>query len=191
MTQISLRHPYIRLSLLIGFLVCAYVGSAWSGLFDGMSPITLRDQIQALGSIGIAAYFAIFAIALLLGVPGIVFMLAGGLIYGTGWGFIVTFLAANFAILFCFTVIRLLGGDLSAELDNKRLIALRQGLKKNPFKSIFIMRFLFTTSPILNALFAVSPVSYREHFGASFAGLVVPVAVFVYFADWLILRFYS
>lgn len=191
MIQISFRHPYVRLSLLIGFLMFAYAGTAWSGFFDGMSPLTLRNQIQALGGIGIAAYFAIFAIALLMGVPGVLFMLAGGLIYGTSWGFVVTFLATNFAILFSFTVIRFLGGDLSAEFENKRLIALRQGLTKNPFKSIFIMRFLFTTAPILNAMFAVSPVSYRQHFSASFAGLVIPVAGFVYFADWLILRFYS
>ena len=186
-----MNNPLARLGIFLTCVLAVYAWMSISGLLDGVTPLTLRDLIQSMGPAGVLLYISLFVVGLLVYVPGVLFILAGGLIFGTGTGFFITLAATNIAIAASFVVIRLLGGDLSTHVTNTYLHRLSAGLSSHPLKSVVVLRMLFSTAPGLNFILAISSLSYRQHFLGTFIGLIAPVALFVYSADWLLAVLYS
>lgn len=147
-------------------------------------------MVQQWGAYGVLLYIVLFCVGLLLYVPGTLFIMASGLVYGQWWGTLIAFIGANFAITASFLVVRFIGGTPSEKELHPLIDRLLSTLHSSPIKNIAIMRVFLWTAPALNYLLALTAVSPRQHLLGSLIGTIVPVVVMVYLTDWLLLRMY-
>lgn len=150
-------------------------------------PLTLRNYIQGMGSIGVLLYLVLFCLLLLVSVPGMIFMIAAGMIWGSLYGSLVALLGANLAIHFSFYFVRKFqGAGFEADaVRNPFISRMLSGVERNPVKTVATLRFLVSTAPALNYGFALSSVSTRQHLLGTFLGSLVPVVAVVVFSERL------
>ncbi len=152
----------------------------------------MRLAVGEMGVLGVVLYVLLFCAGLVLSVPGIIFMVVGGLAWGKFYGALVALLGANLAIIFSFTVVRRFHGEgfEADKVDNAFLKKMLHGLERHPVRTMVIARFFLSTAPGLNYGFALSSVSDRQHLIGTLIGTVVPVTSIVFFSDWLLLQLF-
>lgn len=178
--------PWVRVLILALILGGVYLWIKNTGVLEQVSPEYVRDWIAQWGGLAVAAYFFVFALGQLLYVPGLIFVLAGGLAFGVSLGLLYGMLGATIAISVSFFVVRTIGGT---PLENPKVRWIRKALmtlNTRPLTSIFILRLFFSTAPWLNYILAMSRVSYREYIFASVLGFTPQVVLTVLFADWFL-----
>ena len=162
---------------MVGISVFRYFGIA-----ERFDPEALRIVVDETGWLGVLIYLLLFCAALVLSVPGIIFIVARGLAWGSFYGTLVAWVGANFAIIFSFTVVRRFNGAgfESEDIANKYLKRLLHGFELYPIRTIIISRFFFSTAPGLNYGFALSSVTDRQHLIGTLIGTTVPVTSIVF-----------
>ena len=168
-------------------LIGLYVLARRSGLLEDADPNRIREIVLQWGVYGIVLYVALFSLGLFLYVPGTLFVIAAGLAYGKLWGIPVALLGANVAVGFSFFAVRFIGGTPFEQHSHPLIEKLLKSLHVSPVKNIAFLRLIMGSSPALNYLLALSAVRPRQHFLGSLIGMIVPVALVAYLADWLIL----
>ena len=183
---ISKHWPKIRLLVLALVIFCIYTVVHKTGLLQQADSENIRDLVAGTGLFGVLIYFSIFTIGQLLYIPGMVFVAAAALAFGQGLGIFYGMTGAAISITVSFFLVRYIGGTPLATTRRRWIRPAVARLDTQPFKSIFIMRFIFSTAPWLNYLLAMSSVSYRHYISASLLGIIPQAVLTVYFADWLI-----
>ena len=80
--------------LLLGLALVA--GSLWLVLYrNQLDPALIENAMRTLGPWGPAAHVVLFALGTVLFVPGILFALAGGMLFGPVWGTILNLTGAT------------------------------------------------------------------------------------------------
>lgn len=171
-------------------LIGLYVYSRESGLLEQANPEQLRAVVQQWGAYGMVLFVVLFAIGQLLYVPGILFVVAAGLIYGGVAGFTIALIGALVAITVSFYAVRMIGGSPLQNTRKPFIGKMLQGLHDHPVRSIATMRLIVSTAPWLNYILALSAVQYRQYIIGSIIGMVVPIALTIYFTDWLLVRIF-
>ncbi|MGB5325390.1 MAG: VTT domain-containing protein [Pseudomonadales bacterium] len=176
-----------RLVVLLAVLLALIAIGQYFHLAERFEPAVLRGYIQALGIFGILLYLVLFCLGLLFSVPGILFMVTAGLVWGIFPGALIALAGANLAIIFSFTLVRRLNGAgfESESIKNALVRKMLAGLEHRPLRTIAVLRLLFSTAPGLNYGFALSAVSDRQHLVATLLGTIVPVIGIVFLSDWL------
>ena len=176
-----------RMLLLAAVLVSIYFSALALGLFQDLTPVSVREQIQAAGALGVGIYLLMFCLGLLVYVPGTLFMVVAGMAFGSVQGGLLAWFGANLAILVSFYLVRTVGGQPVAQLDNPRLQRWTNTLHSRPVRNVAVMRFLLSTAPGLNYFLALSGVHHAPHLVGTLLGTIVPVAVVVVLSDWFLL----
>lgn len=182
------KNALIRLALLFtGLLLLFYINrqSTWLSNID---PQTVREAVQQWGELGLAIYALAFIVGLLLYVPGTVFIVVAGLIYGPFWGSVIALLVANLAIFISFNLIRWLGGAATAEDIHPWLSKRLNAISRHPVRTIAFLRVFLWTAPALNYLLALTTVEQRHHLLGSFLGSAIPIITIVLASDYLLMR---
>lgn len=180
----------LRLPVLLLVLVGLYVYSRESGLLEQANPEQIRTVVQQWGAYGMVLFVVLFSIGQLLYVPGMFFVIAAGLIYGGIAGFTIAMVGALVAITVSFYTVRMIGGSPLQNTQKPFIGRMLQGLHDHPIRSIATMRLIVSTAPWLNYILALSAVQYRQYIIGSVIGMVVPIALTVYFTDWLLVRIF-
>ena len=104
----SLRHlvPRVVLALLIGALMAVAVLNR-----EKLDPAVLDAWIAGLGGWAPIGYVAVYALATTAFVPGTIFGLAGGALFGPVWGTVFNLLGATCGATLAFLVARYLAAD--------------------------------------------------------------------------------
>ena len=174
-----------RLWGVIAFLALLLLVFQLTGLRQQLSLELLHGAFLSHPLGGTLLFVLLFALGNLVQVPGWIFLAAAVLALGRLWGGAVTYLAANVSCLATFWLMRLLGGNALAELNNilaRRLIA---GLHAHPVSSIALLRLVFQTLPAVNVALALSGVRMRHYLLGTLLGLPVPIALYCLFFDYL------
>ncbi|MBT8138727.1 MAG: VTT domain-containing protein [Gammaproteobacteria bacterium] len=187
-TSPATRSSRKRLVILVVVLALLFSLGEYYNLAERFDPLALRDYIQSMGAMGIVLFLLLFCVMLLLSVPGMIFMVAAGLIWGNVQGSIIALLGVNLATAFSFLLVRRWHGSgfEAGAVRNKTMQRMLAGLEKRPVKTVAILRCLFSTAPALNYGFALSGLSTREHTIGTLVGSVLPVVGIVVGADWLL-----
>lgn len=180
----------LRLPMLFVILIGLYYYARSSGILDRANPDQIRDIVQQWGAYGAVLFIVLFTVGQLLYVPGIFFVIAAGIIYGGKIGFIIAFAGALIAITVSFFAVRLIGGSPLGNTKKPFIGKLLQGLHDRPIRNIAIMRLVVSTAPWLNYILALSSVKYRQYIIGSVLGMTIPIAMTIYFTDWLVLRMF-
>jgi len=145
----------------------------------------VKTLVESAGALGLLAYIAIFALGQLLGVPGLVFVAAGILIYGRVYGAGAGLLGAVVAMTVSFLVVRTVGGQPLGAMQKPFMRRVLAQLDARPVRAIVLLRLVFLLAPPVNYALALSKVRLRDFVLGSTLGLLVPIAVASIFFDWL------
>jgi len=173
----------VLLALLL-IVACVVVGKA-TGLDHMLSRERVKTMVEGAGALGLLAYLAIFSIGQLVGVPGLVFVAAGILIYGKLYGAVAGLLGAVVAMTISFLVVRGVGGQPLGGAQNRFMGRILAQLDERPIRAIALLRLVFWLAPPVNYALALSKVRLRDFILGSVLGLLVPIGIATFFFDWL------
>lgn len=175
-----------RLIILLAFVAALYVLVKNSDLAALSDTQAIQEAVYNAGALGILLFFAVFSLGQLLHMPGLVFVAAASLVYGEVWGFMIAMAGACIAISSVFYIVRFIGGKPLAQPNHRWLKYLTSGLESRPFRTIVLVRLVFSTGPWLNYALAMSSVNYRCYISASFVGMLPQILLTVYLTEWLL-----
>lgn len=176
------------------WLVLAFLALTWGvlRLLGGTSLISLQvlhDAFQQHLLGGTLLFCALFVVANLGQIPGWLFLAAAVLALGPAWGAGVTYVAACLSCSVTFWVVRAMGADGLRTLRGRWARRMFAQLDAQPVRSVFLLRLVFQTAPVLNYALALSGIPFRPYALGTLAGLPVPIALFSVFlrtlAGWM------
>jgi uncharacterized membrane protein YdjX (TVP38/TMEM64 family) len=179
------RVQWWRIALLVLLFVVPLAVAKLTGFDEWLDVDRIRELMARAGALGFLAFLVLFAIGELLHVPGWVFVGAASIAYGQGPGFAASYAGALVSVSISFFVVRAVGGQPLGAIKRPFLRRILARLESHPIGTVVILRLLLVLTPALNYALAMSKVRYREYLIGSAVGLVAPVALFVFFFDWL------
>ncbi len=177
---------YRRLLTLLLFVLALLLLERTLGLREHLNLQYLQQQLHGHPVSGLLLFVALFAVGNMLHLPGWIFLAAAVYTLGRLDGGVLTYVAASLSCVFTFVTIRLIGGDVSANLNHPFAVRLLAQLHTHPVRNVLLLRTVFQTLPTLNYALALSGVRLRDYVTGTLLGLPLPIAVYCLFFDYLI-----
>jgi uncharacterized membrane protein YdjX (TVP38/TMEM64 family)/rhodanese-related sulfurtransferase len=128
-----------RLLLLLALISVA----AWAILHpDQINLVSLEASLRSVGFWAPAAYVSLFAIGTLAFVPGLVFALAGGVLFGPVWGSLWNLVGATVGSTLAFLIARYLAGELVSRKAGGLLARLIDGVDAEGWRFVAFVRLM-------------------------------------------------
>lgn len=181
----------LRVVGIVLFLVGAYVLAQQSDFITTLDPYVVREAVSQWGALSVLAFIFFYAVGLLLYVPGTLFTVAGALLFGKLYGFLIVWVAANIAMNLSFILVRLIGGKLLDQVKQPLILKMMNRLDDHPIQTIIILRMTLFTAPALNTVLALCRVRGSDHFWGTLIGSIMPALTVVILTDWVLAYFYS
>ena len=124
-------------------LLLAAIASAvlWAAFHrDQFAVASLDRWLASLGLWAPIVYVLLFAIGTIVFLPGSLFALAGGALFGPVWGAILNLLGATLGASFAFLIARYLAGDWVAQKSDGHLKRLVDGVEKEGWRFVAFVR---------------------------------------------------
>jgi uncharacterized membrane protein YdjX (TVP38/TMEM64 family) len=180
---------YTRLAVLVAILAAAGYTAYRLGVFELGDPKRLGDVIRRARDVpALPVLFVLaYVIATVFGIPGTVFTLAGGAIFGIVLGSILNWAGATLGAVGAYALARRLGSDAVRDLLGRRATVLDALTSKAGFATLFRLR-LIPVVPFngLNFAAGLVPVPFRTYVVATALGIIPGTVVYTYFADSLV-----
>lgn len=132
-----------RRSLVTRLLLVAGIGAAivWATLYRGrFDPAAIDAWLSGLGAWAPIVYVALYAAATVVFLPGSLFALAGGALFGPVWGAALNLTAATLGAGAAFLVARYVAGDWVARRTAGRLKWLIDGVEAEGWRFVAFVR---------------------------------------------------
>ena len=133
----SLRRSLPRL-LLVGSICAAILWTAFNQ--QRLDPAQLDAQLSALGPWAPIAYLAVYAVGAVAFLPGSLFALAGGALFGPVWGAVLNLLGATIGASIAFSIARYLASNWVAQKAAGRLKRLIGGVESEGWRFVAFVR---------------------------------------------------
>ena len=169
---------WLRIAVVVLVLLGLYIAGQTSGLLDDLDAEAVREKVRAAGPLGVLLFLAIFSGGLLVGLPGMAFLAASFLAYGTTFGFVVALVGSMVAITISFLLVRFTGGTALATVERPLIKRALAHLDRRPVGTVAVLRLIFWLAPPLNYALALTALRLRDYLVGSFLGLVPVVLGF-------------
>lgn len=127
------------LRVLIGLGIAA--AALWLALDGGMvDSASVTRRVRDLGAWAPLAHVALFAVATVLFVPGAVFGVAGGVLFGPWWGTLLNLAGASLGATASFLLARHLVGDWARRKAGNRVETLIAGVEAEGWRFVALTR---------------------------------------------------
>ena len=136
---------------------------------------------QDNGLLSAAIYFVIYVVMAALSLPGAAVMtLAGGAVFGLGWGLLLVSFASSIGATLAFLIARSLLRDWVQQRFSDHLRAINQGVEKDGEFYLFTLR-LVPLFPffVINLAMALTPIKTWSFYWVSQLGMLAGTAVYV------------
>lgn len=157
------------------------VAAKYLGLQEGIRRVL--QWIHDLGPAAPLAYIAFYAISCVFAIPGSVLTLAGGFLFGIGFGTVYVSIGATLGATLAFLVGRyLLRGWIVEKVgNNPKFKALDEAVGREGWKMVMLVRLcpLFPF-PVTNYGFGITRITLGEYVLASWIGMLPAMVVLVY-----------
>lgn len=169
--QAATRNKLLRFALLLLLLAGLYAVGSATGLLEAVDLEWIRTRVEAAGAWGVLAYLGIFCVAVVLWIPGLIFALAGVVIFGPWLGAPLALLGLALSSSIMVTVFRRVGGELLVDLERPLLQRALARLHDRPVRSIALLRLFLLVNPPLNTALAMAGVGFRANFLGTALGM--------------------
>lgn len=130
-------HPLPRVFLAVG--VALAIAAAWT-FRDALDAAGLEAWLAGFGALAPLAYLGAYAIGTIAFLPGALFALAGGALFGPLWGALLNLTAATSGATLAFLVARYLAGEWVARRTRGRLGRLVEGVEAEGWRFVAFVR---------------------------------------------------
>ncbi len=143
----------------------------------------LSQWLDQLGLWAVVIYLVVFIGATMVGIPGTVLVLVGGVVFGLVWGVVWAMVGATVGAVGAFWLARYLLHDWATTRFSryKLLAALNKAVTQRPFMVVLAVRFA-PLSPfnLVNFLFGLTPIRVEPYALATFLGILPGTIVYVW-----------
>jgi len=156
------------------------------GLSGDVSLEMVRRMVESMGLYAPPAFVGLCVVAVLLHMPEIVLIAAGGVIFGGVKGFVLGWIGSVVGSTGSFLVARYFMRDaFRAAITSRfpRLLSLEERLGRHGFLTVLSLRLVLFMAPPLNWAIGVTRVRFRDYFWGSALGVIPCIAVTCYAAD--------
>ncbi|GMT42859.1 MAG: TVP38/TMEM64 family protein [bacterium] len=174
-------NPKLKLVLFLVVFIAVVVAVRGAGLDEYLSTQRLGALLGSMGVWAPVVFVLIYAAAMMLGLPGTVFTVVGGLAFGKWYGTILNVVGATIGASGAFWVARLIVKEsLSKKLKGQKWFdKFDTGLKENGISYMLFVR-LVPLFPFngLNFGSGITGVSFRDYFIGTAIGIIPATFVF-------------
>ena len=149
------------------------------GMLSFSNVEAIRDFIQSFGVFAPMMFICLFALAPLVFFPDGILALAGGLIFGFGWGSFYIIIGALCGGSISFFLARFYRKTMHRKLEHEKLIHFNTHAQLHGFHLVFLLRLVpLVPFNIISYSAGFSPISYRDFFFATLLGMLPGVLVY-------------
>jgi uncharacterized membrane protein YdjX (TVP38/TMEM64 family) len=130
-------HVVLRIAMLVLLVAVAVLAVAWR---DQFTVEALRTRIDALGAWAPLVFVAAYALGAVLFLPGSVFTIAGGVLFGPWLGTLLNLIGATLGATAAFFIARYLASDWVAARAGGRLGKLIHGVEREGWRFVALTR---------------------------------------------------
>lgn len=183
------RARRLRLVLLAAFFVASLVTVHATGLTKRIDLETIRELTSSAGVWGLFVFWAVFALGVLVHLPGLGFVGAASVAYGTAIGMAVGYVGAFGAAMTTFVLVRSAGGQPLADVRRPWMRKVLARLESHPVSTVALLRLFFFLASWVNYGCAMSAVRMRDYALGSAIGLIPQAIAGALFFEWAAERF--
>lgn len=185
MLQEGLGHRQVKgrrrlLAGVLGVLLLPLVIRYGPLLFDQMH---LVEVVQSHGLWGYIIFLLLHIVATMLGVPGVILTIVGGILFGLLWGSVLSLVGATLGAMGAFWMARYLFLDWAQKRvrDRKLLCSFNQAVLQHPFSFVLIVRFA-PISPfnLVNFLFGMTTIHWFPYSLGTLIGIIPGVVAYTW-----------
>lgn len=135
----------------------------------------ILKHLQAYKCCAIALFITLYTILTILGMPGTVLTIAGGLAFGLVWGTFWSVIGATIGALGAFWTARYLFRNLAETKFNEYAVLgyLKKAVQHNPLRFVLTLRFVpITPFNLINFLFGLTPIHWFPYTVGTFFGIL-------------------
>jgi uncharacterized membrane protein YdjX (TVP38/TMEM64 family) len=164
---------------------------AWRlGVLDALKdPAAVKEMLLQLGPWGYLAFVVAYAAFQPFGVPGTVFVFAAPLIWPWPVAFALSMTGTMAASVVGFSFARFVARDWVSRRIPARFRKYDEGLEKNAFATVALLRFILWMPQVLHFFLGISKVRFWTHFWGSLVGYFIPLLLVSFLGeqifDWL------
>jgi len=144
---------------------------------------SFQGWVRGMGAAGMFLYGAVYIVAALLFVPGIVLTLGAGFLFGLGWGVVLVSAASTISAALAFLIARYFAREAVEKLARKdpRFEAIDRAIGKEGWKVVALLRL----SPLVpfslsNYLYGLTSVRFGPYVATSWAAMLPATVLYVY-----------
>jgi len=172
--------PETRRRLVLLAIVVAGIAAAvyWR---EQLSIETLTARVGQLGWLAPLVFIACYAAGAVLFLPGLVFTLAGGILFGPLYGTLYNLTGATLGATLAFLTARYIASDWVAQRTGKRLLQLKQGVEEEGWRFVAFTRLvpLFPFN-LLNYALGLTNIRLSHYVISSFVFMIPGGAAYTY-----------
>jgi len=169
-----------RKRLLLLVVLCCGIAAAWYWR-DLVSIESLTGLVSRLGWIAPLVFVACYAIATVFFVPGTLFTLAGGVLFGPLFGTLYNLAGATIGATLAFLTSRYLAHDWAAQRTGKRLRQLVEGVEDEGWRFVACVRLVpFIPFNLLNYALGLTRIRLSHYVITSFIFMAPGGAAYTY-----------
>ncbi len=143
---------------------------------------SILEWVESLGAVGTIAFIAVYILATIAFVPGLLLTLGAGLLFGAVWGSVYVFVASTAGAILAFWIGRYLLRDWVSKkiAGSTKFQAIDTAVARSGFKIVLLTR-LSPAFPfnLLNYAYGVTGVSLRDY-GLASIGMIPATILYVY-----------
>jgi uncharacterized membrane protein YdjX (TVP38/TMEM64 family) len=144
---------------------------------------SFQGWVRGMGAAGMLLYGAVYIVAVLLFVPGIVLTLGAGFLFGLGWGIVLVSAASTISAALAFLIARYFAREAVEKLARKdpRFEAIDRAIGKEGWKVVALLRL----SPLVpfslsNYLYGLTSVRFAPYVATSWVAMLPATVLYVY-----------
>lgn len=173
------------LLLLVGAFIA---GAIWAYATGRVSVGSIDRWLESLGPIAPAMFVGAFVGGAMIGLPGMVFVVAGRLTFGAETGFALGYGGGLLACILPFATARRLrrGEERPWQPKNRHVRRAFDMVESRPLRAVILMRLVLWFNPPLSYALAMTRVPAREYVAGCAIALLPVVAMAVFATGWFV-----
>jgi len=176
----GLKHYWKWIALVVGLIVLS-LGASFLPLSGWVKGFT--DWVRQLGTLGALIFIAVYALAAVLFLPGAIFTIAAGLVYGIMGGTAVALVGATLGASLAFLAGRYLFRRRLVSYTRKhpKFAAIDDAIGEQGWKIVALLRL----SPLIpfnasNYFYGITSIGFWPYLGATFFGIIPGTLLYAY-----------
>lgn len=149
--------------------------------YSALDSVMVDAWVKGAGLAGPIIFMLVYALGTVLLVPGPLFLLVGGALYGPVYGTFYSLTGVMMGSVIAFLIARFIASDWLEEKIGGRLKQLKEGVEQEGWRFVVFLRLVpVFPSIIINYALGLTRIKFSHYFVASYVCKIPTVAAYVY-----------